>query len=239
MQRAKRQSLATYASEFEARLQELAQREGTLPCTEIGCTATTGVPCEYVDRRARACTTAWCPQHRVLVELHVYCRRHAGVMSALPDSESSLVMPLPDLDNRAPSLVGWVARQIDGDVWRLLLGELGSESGGQLVSDPVMPVFMGLQRERAWERAWKLVTHTGVSRRVSIIVEESNDAEVAVKVGGTVIARVTPPWIVHRRQHEKVDPEQDQRERAEFNQQLIAAISQGLSSQPQYLAGEP
>ncbi len=83
-------------------------------------------PCEYVDRRGRECRTAWCIEHRVTIEDRVYCRRHAGVVSALPSLDSSLAVSLPDLDNRAPSLVGWVSRQIDGDVWRLLLKELSS-----------------------------------------------------------------------------------------------------------------
>jgi len=71
----------------------------------------------------------------VTIEGRVYCRRHAGVVSALPSLDSSLAVSLPDLDNRAPSLVGWVSRQIDGDIWRLLLKELTSGSGGQLVAD--------------------------------------------------------------------------------------------------------
>ena len=110
--------------------------------------------CEYVDRRGRECRTAWCIEHRVTIEDRVYCRRHAGVVSALPSLDSSPTVSLPDLDNRAPSLVGWVSRQIDGDVWRLLLKELSAGSGGQLVADPVTLVFVGIGRQRAWERAW-------------------------------------------------------------------------------------
>ncbi|MFN2582767.1 MAG: hypothetical protein ABR498_08520 [Candidatus Dormibacteria bacterium] len=239
LRRGKQRSLASYASEYEARVNEVAQREGTEACTEMGCTATTGVACEYVDRRARTCPTAWCPHHRVLVEDHVYCRRHAGVVSALPDADSSLVVAFPDLENRAPSLVGWMARQIDGDVWRLLLSEIDARSGGQLVSDPVMLVLAGLERERAWERAWKLVTHTGVSRRVSILVTEANDAEVIVKVAGKVVAMLTPPWITHRRQHEQVGEEEDARERAEFNQRLVGAIEEAIANERQYSGENP
>jgi len=114
------------------------------PCTQGGCTSHEGAPCEYVDRRGRECRTAWCPEHRVTIEDRVYCRRHAGVVSALPSLDSSLSVSLPDLDNRAPSLVGWVSRQIDGDVWRLLLKELSSGSGGQLIADPVTLIFVGI-----------------------------------------------------------------------------------------------
>ena len=209
------------------RYQELAQREGTLPCTVDGCSAMTAIACEYADRRARQCRTAWCPQHRVIVEGHLYCRRHAGVVSALPVADSTLVTPLPDLDNRAPSLVAWVARQLDGDVWRLLLHELDTE-GGELIADPVVLVFTGVDRLRAWERAWKLVTHTGVSRRVSLMVEEAHDDELAVKVGANVVGRLSPPWITERRGSEPVDPDTDRREREAFNQRVLDAVERGL-----------
>jgi len=62
------------------------------PCTQGGCTSHEGAPCEYVDRRGRECRTAWCPEHRVTIEDHVYCRRHAGVVSALPSLDSSLAV---------------------------------------------------------------------------------------------------------------------------------------------------
>jgi len=215
--------------------QELAQLEGTLPCTTDGCSAMTAIPCEYVDRRTRQCRTAWCPRHRVIVEGHLYCRRHAGVVSALPVADSTLVTPLPDIDNRAPSLVAWVARQLDGDVWRLLLQELDAD-GGELIADPVVLVFAGVDRVRAWERAWKLVTHTGISRRVSLMVEEAHDDEVAVKIGANIVDRVAPPWITERRGVEPPDAETDRREREGFNQRILDAIERGLLRERQLQA---
>src|SRR5579864_7291167 len=104
----------------EERAAELAARLGDLPCNEVGCTAQTGIACEYVDRRDRACRTAWCPAHRMVVDERIYCRRHAGVVSSLP-TDAAQSMPLPDLENRAPSLVGWMSRQIDAEVWRIML----------------------------------------------------------------------------------------------------------------------
>ena len=227
----RRQSLRAFAAEYEAKLQAAKQREGTLSCTQAGCGATTGVACEYVDRRGRSCRTAWCPEHRVLVEDHAYCRRHAGVVGALPDVESSYVIPLPDVDNRAPSLVGWMARQIDADVWRLLLASLDTQTGGQLISDPVTLIFTGLERRRAWERAWKVVSHTGLSLRVSLSVEEDNDEELAVKVGTSLVDRVVPPWIVRRHRGERLSAEDDARERTAFNERLMAAITRGVEAE--------
>ncbi|MBV9100218.1 MAG: hypothetical protein JOZ46_02075 [Candidatus Dormibacteraeota bacterium] len=212
----------------EDRAAELAARQGTLPCSESGCGATTGIACDYVDRRDRACRTAWCPAHRMVVDERIFCRRHAGVVSSLP-ADAAQSIPLPDLENRAPSLVGWVARQIDADVWRLMLRELDAATGGQLIADPVALVFIGVERHRAWERAWKLVTHAGEKHRVSILVTESRDAEVEVKVGSNVLDRVVPPWIQHRRDGESVSAEQDVEERKLFNHRLLEAIQRGLT----------
>ena len=200
----------------------------THPCTQGGCTSPDGVPCAYVDRRGRECRTAWCIEHRVTIEGRVYCRRHAGVVSALPSLDSSLAVSLPDLDNRAPSLVGWVSRQIDGDIWRLLLKELTSGSGGQLVADPVTLIFVGIGRQRAWERAWRLDSHVGIAHRVSIVVEELDDTMITVKVGQNTVEQLVPPWIQHRVRGETVAPDEDRKEREEFYQRVLDSIERGL-----------
>lgn len=218
-------------TEEAARYAEVLHREGSLPCTEAGCAATTGVACAYVDRRMHHCSTAWCPAHRFVLGEEVFCRRHAGVISALAGADPIPTTSFPDLNNRAPSLAAWMARAIDADVWALLLEELGTETGGQLVADPVTLVFNGVQRGRSWERAWKLVTHTGVARRVGVLVEESDDTTVVVKVGARVVDRAVPPWIEHRTKHEEVAAETDAEERAAFNRRLVAAIAEGLRTE--------
>jgi len=212
----------------DATSRELAAREGNHQCTAAGCTATTGLPCEYVDRRDRHCRTAWCPQHRLVLLQHVFCRRHSGIIAALPSADSALSSPLPDLENRAPSLVGWMAKQLDSDIWQLMLRELQAESAGQLVSDPVALVFVGIERQRGWERAWSLALPGGDRRRVSLLVEEALDSELVVRVGVNVVDRVTPPWIQHRMRGEGVDEEQDRDERARFNQRVLDAMQRGL-----------
>ena len=215
------------------RTHEALLAEGTRPCTEAGCGETTGIACAYVDRRRHRCTTAWCPAHRLVLGERVYCRRHAGVISAIGVADPIPTTSFPDLDNRAPSLAAWVARAIDGDVWGLLLGELGNESGGQLIADPVGLTFQGVDRRRGWERAWKLVTHTGVARRVSVVVEEGDDSLVLVKVGRQTVDRAVPPWIERRRNHARVSDEEDARERQAFNDRLVAAIRTALADERQ------
>jgi hypothetical protein len=218
-------------TEEARRTHEALLAEGAHPCTEAGCGATTGIACAYVDRRRHRCTTAWCPQHRLALGERVFCRRHAGVISAIGIADPVPTATFPDLDNRAPSLAAWVARAIDGDVWALLLGELGNEAGGQLLADPVSLSFQGVDRRRAWERAWKLVTHTGVARRVSVGVEEADDSVVLVKVGTQTVDRAVPPWIERRRNHERVSEEEDARDRQAFNERLVGAIRTALAAE--------
>ena len=54
----------------------------------------------------RACTSG------VATEGKFYCRRHAGVLRAV-GAEVTPQGGLPDIDNRAPSLVSWIARDLD------------------------------------------------------------------------------------------------------------------------------
>lgn len=202
---------------------DLAAALGKLPCTESHCGANTGVACEYVDRRNRHCHTAWCPNHRLVIDGKVYCRRHAGVITALPETAD---LALPDLENRAPSLVNWVARDIDSEVCRMLLAELDESSGAQLVTDPVRLIFVGPERARAWERSWKLAVHTGLAIRVSLQVFENADSEIDVRVNSNSVDRLAPPWIAQRGES---PPNVDAGQRQEFVKRILEAIARGVS----------
>lgn len=205
----------------------LVDLAGDEPCTHPGCGTTTGLACAYVDRRGHVCRTAWCPDHRLVIEGRVYCRRHAGVVSALPVGYIGHTAPMPDLKTRAPSLVSWVAREVDADIRQLLLTELRDDRV-RLVTDPVYLVFIGRDRRRAWERAWKLVEPSGQSLRISLLVEECADAEVAVRVNAEIIDRLTPPWIVQRLHGASPPPEVDAQRRKDFNRRLLGSIHRGM-----------
>ncbi len=198
---------------------------GTLPCSERDCPNQTGEPCGYVDRRSRACGTAWCPDHQSIVAGVVYCRRHAGVVGALNTTEQAI---MPDLENRAPSLVNWVGRDVEQVIRDLVTGyrdRLGTE---RMIADPVHLVFLGPERARVWERSWKLVDHTGWSLRVALEVDEVRDTEVAVRVGRNVVARMTPPWIEARQRGELVSVEDDAAHRAEFYRGIAAQVASAI-----------
>jgi hypothetical protein len=201
---------------------------GSLPCSERGCTNDTGEACGYVDRRGRACGTAWCPDHQSIVAGTVYCRRHAGVVGALVAVEPTT---LPDLENRAPSLVSWVGRDVEQVIERMVRGHGEQLGTDRLVTDPVHLAFLGPERLRVWERSWKLTAHTGWSLRVSLEVDEARDTEVAVRVGRNVVARVTPPWIEARLRGVQLSAADDAAERQAFYEQLTATVAAAVEEE--------
>ncbi|MFN2451596.1 MAG: hypothetical protein ABR541_04515 [Candidatus Dormibacteria bacterium] len=205
----------------------VAEQLGTARCSAGGCEQATAVPCEYIDRRSLRCDTAWCPAHRIVVDSRVFCRRHAGTVSALPGGPLA-GSPLPDLDNRAPSLVSWVAREVDAEIRQLLLSLADGEVSAQLIVDPVFLIFVGRDRKRAWERSWKLVDHRGTTLRVALQVEEDDNAAISIRVGSNLIDRLTPPWIAQRQARLPVSAEIDAERRQQFNDQIVAVITPAL-----------
>ncbi|MHB8718782.1 MAG: hypothetical protein ACYDAC_07815 [Candidatus Dormibacteria bacterium] len=163
---------------------------GEWPCSEADCRAATGMRCEFVDRRGRRCDTAWCPQHRLVADAEVLCRRHASVRAALAALPSGDASPAPDVDVRCPALVNWVSFGIDRAV-RTLLGAPDTE----VVSGPVWLHVDPAGRGRSWLRCWNGAAHT-----VCLGVGESEPAEVAVLVDGGEVVRLIPPWIADRGQ---------------------------------------
>ncbi len=188
-------------------------------CNFPGCSNDTAQRCAYRDGRGRACRTAFCPEHAVAVDGKRYCRRHAGVVRAV-GAEATPSGGLPDVDNRAPSLVSWIARDLDANVRRLLTG--AARSGESVIADETVHVARDFNRRARWEQSWRLVDHTGVILKVTIQVLEENDSLVRVHVGSGVIADGVPPWIVRRA--ETGDMETDTAQRQRFYQWLDESI---------------
>lgn len=198
---------------------------GVEPCTDGGCSQRDGLRCAYVDRRGHACPTAWCPEHRVVVNGAVYCRRHAGVIRALPPDAASA--GLPDLENRAPSLVEWVARDLDAPIHALL--EHLRRPSELLTRDATHLGFSGVERRRRWQRYWKLSTETGPVHWVRIDVLEDRSDTVNVHVDGHPVISRVPPWIEARQARTLLTPERDAAARRGFTEEMVAAIQEALS----------
>jgi hypothetical protein len=191
-------------------------------CQSRGCANHNALPCNYRDRRGRLCPAVFCPDHRISIGGLEYCRRHAGTIRALGDRGRER-FGLPDLENRGPSLVNFIAADLDEHVRTLLSTVV--RAGETVVTDgEVTQGFDGDRRPR-WERSWKLVESTGPVLKVTVSVDEHLDPLVTVRVGMEMVAQGIPPWIEHRRKASDASEAEDQAERLQFNQFLEENIT--------------
>jgi hypothetical protein len=191
---------------------------GRVRCTEQGCTQPVAIRCTYADRRQHVCGTTWCIRHGAMFHDDAYCRRHAGTVAAL--SNGFYQLALPDLENRAPSLVGWMSGELDGPI-RAALQAAAPDANATVVADPVRLISSGTALPRCWGRAWKLVDHLGVVHQVSIEVEEDAQDVVGVRIDNDLIGRSMPPWIESR--------DEDAASRRAFNLALARSVEAFLS----------
>jgi hypothetical protein len=205
--------------------QALRRPSGRVRCTEQGCHQAVTIRCGYADRRGHVCGTTWCFRHGAMFNDSAYCRRHAGTVAAL--SNGFYQLALPDLDNRAPSLVGWMSGELDTSI-RTALRASAPDADTTLVADPVRLTSPGVS-SRCWARAWKLVDHLGVVHQVSIEVEEDTQALVGVRVDNDLIGRSVPPWIERRQAVGAVTPDEDAASRTAFNDALARSVQAFLS----------
>lgn len=185
----------------------------TLLCQARDCSNYNAVQCGYRDRRGRVCSAQFCPKHSESVAGVTYCRRHAGTMRALGDGAQER-FGLPDVDDRGPSLVNWIANDLDKTVSSLLTGVARADES--VLFDREVSLTIGPDRRTRWERSWKLVESTGVVMKVTVHVEEQSDPLVTVRVGNEMAAEGVPPWIERRKRAGQVPQTDDEEERRAF-----------------------
>jgi hypothetical protein len=169
---------------------------GNLPCHRVGCSATNAISCAYVDRRGSACDTAWCPDHQLIADGRPYCPRHARVVEVLR-TEEMRGDPLPDVDNRAASLVEFVAAKVGPSMGAALHAAWPGDDL-QLGALPLAVQYQQPGRRRVWTRRWMLHSHTGAVVTVALVIAEDRDHVVLVSVDNHEVAQVIPPWIADR-----------------------------------------
>jgi len=206
-------------------LRTLQQPADAGRCLEAGCEAGDAIQCTYVDRRERRCLTHWCLDHIALVDERPCCRRHAGVLRAI-GNEPDAVHTLPDLENRAPSLVNWVGSHVDASLRSLLVRY--SDPEARVAGSSTRPA--GPPGHRKWARHWKALSSTGIDLSISLEVHESEDTIVFACADRVQVMGAEPPWITARRQGLELTPEQDAAARAYFYEDLIAALEAELVS---------
>jgi len=199
---------------------------GTTLCDARGCANYTAVQCAYRDRRGRACTASFCPNHHVRVGEAVFCRRHANTVAALGERGKD-PNALPDLDDRGPSLVHWISNDLD-DAIRSVLSR-AARDGESVIAEPEVALAHDGNRHGRWERCWKLVESTGVVIKVTIHVSEEDDSLVHVRVGTEMVADGVPPWIAQRREGHEMTGSIDDSQRRLFYRFLEENITAAVN----------
>jgi hypothetical protein len=129
--------------------------------------------------------------------------------------------------DRAASLVGWIARDLDTSIRTLL--QQAARPGETVVADDYVHLVRDQTRDTRWERGWRLVDHTGLVLKVTLFVEGSDDSIVYLRLGEVLIASGTPPWIANRSQGSTTELSIDIAQRQNFYESIEAAISDALS----------
>ena len=195
-------------------------------CQERGCTAPAVAMCAYVDGRGRSCETAWCHRHLRAVGEAGYCRRHASTVAAL-GGKAKDPRALPAVDHRGASLVNWICTEghaaLQGAVASALM------PGEVIFEDRTVNVVRQSDGSRRWERGWRIGDRTGLTSKILVCVEESDDALVQLAIDDQVVAVAVPPWITRRRAHQAVTPALDANDRSQFYGFLLGHIQSVLA----------
>ncbi len=195
-------------------------------CSVPGCPNSDALTCEYRDRRGHLCKVAFCQDHGAVIEGAPYCRRHASTVRAI-GALASDPNGRPDVNDRTPSLVNWISRELDGHIREQL--EATAKEGESVVADDVVHLSRDSNRNLRWERSWRLVENTGLVLKISINVSEENDALVRIVVGSEMVADGIPPWIARRRVGEDVDVAIDVAQRQLFYRYLQESIAKAVA----------
>lgn len=215
-------------SEWELARRAFARptQTGELPCSEAFCPRHDAARCSYMDPRGHRCTAAVCPDHQEFVGEGWYCALHGDTLRAVrmqPDDTH-----LPDVDNPGPSLVSWVARDLHDGMVEMLSTQLRPESGERITADETVTPVRGADGSRRWEQAWKIVSHTGIALKVTVLVEERDPRRVILWVAGTEVAAGTPPWFEGVRRYERLRAGDVDAERRDFYLPMLARVTDAV-----------
>ena len=133
---------------------------------------------------------------------------------------------VPDLSDRAASLVNWIARDLDVSIRASLTH--AARVGETVLADEYVHLVRDQTREARWERGWRIVDHTGLVLKVTLFVNDSDDSVVFIRLGEVIIASGTPPWIANRGQGFTPEASIDVAQRQTFYDSIETAIAAAL-----------
>lgn len=205
-----------------------------IPCSARGCVDENAQLCAYRDRHGKSCGVARCAAHGVMFHGVTYCRRHASTVEAI-DTPSGHANDVADVDDRAPSLVNWIANDLDKDVRQLLAD--AAHPGEDVLTDGFVQLTRDKLRRGRWERSWRIVDHTGLVLKVGIYTDEGDDSLVHVRVGDRLVAEGVPPWIASRQEGDESTPPVEISRRQEFYSSLQESIAAALKQAANFRRG--
>ena len=174
--------------------------QGAEPCFVSNCRSLAGLQCSYIDDGASECKTAWCPEHRVMVGEHSYCRRHGALVPTLQAGEQ-----LPFVNDRSANMVNRVADLLHQRIGFILASEGGNYPDLDVATTPTRICAYSGTRP-VWGRSWALMNGRG---RVILEVEVRACAALGdrleVLVGGDVVYEEAPPWPALRQDGPEAD----------------------------------
>ncbi len=133
---------------------------------------------------------------------------------------------LPDLSDRGPGLINWIARDLDKDIRTLLARTV--RPGESVIVDDTVRLKHDHWRQSRWERSWRIVEHTGPVLAVTVQMAADNKSRIHVRVGAEMVADSVPPWIARRSQGVEVEAAIDISQRQLFYQMLEDNISAAI-----------
>ncbi len=196
-----------------------------IACSVGGCASLNAQGCSYRDRRGRSCNLACCHAHGITLHGASYCRRHASTIRAIT-APAGHANGVADLNDRAPSLISWIANDVD-DAIRTLLAN-AARSGERIITDGYVQLTRDIVRRSRWERSWRIVDNTGLVLKVSLYIDEGDSSLVHMRVGDVLVGEGVPPWIARRNRGEEVAAAIDISQRQQFYRSIEMTIASAL-----------
>ena len=195
-------------------------------CRERGCTTPALAKCAYIDGHGHSCETAWCHRHLREIGAEGYCRRHASTVAAL-GGRAKDPRALPAVDHRGASLVNWICNEGHAALQGAVASAL--RPGEVIFEDRTVNVVRQSDGSRRWERGWRIGDRTGLTAKILVCVEESDDALVLLAIDAQVVADAVPPSITRRRACQAVTAALDAHDRSQFYGFLFGHIQSVLA----------
>jgi hypothetical protein len=134
---------------------------------------------------------------------------------------------LPAVDNRGASLVSWICTEGRSRLHDAVVA--GLRPGEVAFPERAVNVAHLADGRRRWKQGWRIGDRRGITGKVLLCVDESNDSLVFLQVDERVVAAGVPPWVTRRQAQQRVSSAVDDADRAQFYGFLVDQIRQALA----------